>query len=76
MTPAEPGQVWTRSKEHARVVSQEISDLFAKCIRDSEDGEPWSARSSLPAESQVAVHVGLVKPIDCPDCIGLGVVSP
>ncbi len=31
----EPGSVWTRSREHARVVPKEISDLFARCIRDT-----------------------------------------
>lgn len=31
----EPGLVWTRSREHARIVPKEISDLFARCIRDT-----------------------------------------
>ena len=44
-------------------------------IADSDDGEPWSAWSSLPAGSDMAVRLGLVKPIDCPMCQGFGEVA-
>lgn len=30
---AEPGYAWTRSREHARVVPQWVSDLFGEVIR-------------------------------------------
>jgi len=50
----------------------------AECIRcngcgliaDSENGESWTAWTSLPFESQVAVRLGLVSPIPCPVCGG------
>lgn len=37
-------------------------------IADSDSGEPWSAWTSLPAESRVAVRLGLVNPLTCPNC--------
>jgi hypothetical protein len=53
----------------------------AKCARclgegriaSSDDGEPWSTWESLPHGSDLAVRLGLVYPIDCPDCGGTGV---
>jgi hypothetical protein len=39
-----------------------------KQIANSEDGEPWTAWTSLPFESQVAVRMGLVRPLPCPEC--------
>lgn len=41
-------------------------------IADSEDGEPWTAWSSLPPGSDLAVRMGLVNPIECPVCGGSG----
>lgn len=41
-------------------------------IADSEDGEPWTAWTSLPLHSSAAVLAGLVKPIPCPKCGGSG----
>ena len=39
-------------------------------IADSDEGEPWTAWTSLPPGSDLAVRMGLVKPIPCPDCTG------
>lgn len=41
-------------------------------IADSEDGEPWE---NIPAPSNIAVTLGMVKPIPCPDCGGSGKVE-
>jgi hypothetical protein len=46
--------------------------LGDKQIADSEDGEPWSAWASLPYESALAVRMGVVRPITCPECNGTG----
>jgi hypothetical protein len=42
-------------------------------IADSEDGEPWTVWESLPHGSNIAVVLGVVKPIQCPRCGGRGV---
>lgn len=39
-------------------------------IADSDDGEPWTDWTSLPPPSDLAVRMGIVKPIPCPDCSG------
>lgn len=44
-------------------------------LADSDDREPWSFWESLPWPSNMAVVMGLVKPIQCPDCNGRGEVS-
>lgn len=52
----------------------------AKCMRcdgcgkiaDGEEGAPWSYWQELPAQSAIAVQMGLVKPIPCPECGGSG----
>jgi hypothetical protein len=41
-------------------------------IANTEDGEPWTAWTSLPFSSAAAVVAGIVKPITCPDCGGSG----
>lgn len=41
-------------------------------ISDSEDGEPWSVWENLPPGSDVAVRMGLVNPVECPECRGTG----
>lgn len=54
--------------------------MSVKCMRcngcgeiaDSADGEPWSMWLDLPIASGLAVILGIVKPIDCPDCKGAG----
>jgi hypothetical protein len=37
-------------------------------IADSDEGEPWTAWEDLPPGSDIAVKMGIVKPIPCPDC--------
>ena len=39
-------------------------------VADSEDQEPWTAWTSLPPASGLAVRLGLVHPILCPSCHG------
>lgn len=46
--------------------------LGDKRIANSEDGEPWSAWESLPPGSDLAVTMGVVRPITCPECKGTG----
>ncbi|MCP4201808.1 MAG: hypothetical protein GY769_07740 [bacterium] len=41
-------------------------------IANSEDGEPWIAWLALPPGSDLAVKLGQVQPIDCPECGGSG----
>lgn len=41
-------------------------------IADDEEGTPWIAWLNLPLKSSLAVLSGLVKPIECPDCKGMG----
>ena len=41
-------------------------------IANSDDGEAWVIWEELPAPSNLAVQMGLVKPIPCPDCDGTG----
>lgn len=41
-------------------------------IADDDDGAPWSMWLSLPVQSSIAIQMGWVKPIDCPECGGTG----
>lgn len=41
-------------------------------IADDEIGEPWLMWSTLPPGSDLAVRMGVVKPIPCPACGGKG----
>jgi hypothetical protein len=41
-------------------------------IADSDDGESWTAWTDLPPGADLAVRMGLVKPVDCPECDGSG----
>lgn len=41
-------------------------------VADSKDREPWTAWTSLPVASAFAVTSGLVKPIPCDECAGIG----
>jgi len=52
-------------------------DKCKKCdgcgkIADDDEGAPWTFWTGLPLQSAAAVTMGLVKPIDCPDCSGGG----
>ena len=44
------------------------------CGKVANDGEntAWTMWASLPLKSALAVTMGFVKPIPCPDCYGLG----
>ena len=41
-------------------------------LADTDDQEPWTDWTSLPPGAQTAIHLGLVKPIDCHECGGKG----
>jgi hypothetical protein len=41
-------------------------------IANSEKGEPWTDWERLPPGSDLAVRLGIVRPIPCPDCKGTG----
>lgn len=45
-------------------------------IANSDDGEAWTAWQDLPPPSDLAVRMGLVKPIPCPICGGSGKRGP
>lgn len=41
-------------------------------VADSDDAEPWSFWESLSSPSNMAVVMGLVHPVPCPECDGTG----
>jgi hypothetical protein len=41
-------------------------------VADSEEQEAWVYWEELPLGSDLAVQMGLVKPIPCPECGGTG----
>lgn len=41
-------------------------------VADTEGHEPWTFWSELPPGSDIAVQMGLVRPIECPLCHGTG----
>lgn len=44
-------------------------------IANSEQGEPWTAWESLSPGEDLAVKMGVVKPLPCPSCNGLGIAA-
>ncbi|MFN3005124.1 hypothetical protein [Mycolicibacterium wolinskyi] len=51
-----------------------------KCVGDGQianddDGTPWSAWANLPPGADLAVRMGLVRPVQCPDCKGTGTAN-
>lgn len=44
-------------------------------LANTKDREPWSRWLQLPVRSAVALQVGIVTPITCPDCQGAGKVQ-
>lgn len=59
----------------ATVATASPPEICGRCggegqIADSESGEPWSAWAELPPGADLAVKLGVVKPIPCPDCAG------
>jgi len=41
-------------------------------IASGEEGAPWTMWEALPPGVDIAVRMGIVKPIACPDCDGSG----
>lgn len=41
-------------------------------VANTEDKEPWSAWETMPATAKAAIHLGLVRPVDCIPCGGTG----
>lgn len=41
-------------------------------VANSEDAEPWTVWESMPPGSDLAVRLGLVRPVPCPECKGTG----
>lgn len=41
-------------------------------LADTKDREPWTAWTSMPLSSSIAVVAGVVKPMTCPECCGTG----
>lgn len=39
-------------------------------VANSDEQEPWSCWENLPPGADIAVRMGIVKPIPCPDCKG------
>lgn len=37
-------------------------------VANTDDREPWTAWEDLPPGSDLAVRLGLVRPVPCPDC--------
>ena len=46
-----------------------------KQVANTDDQEPWSVWEELPAQSKVAVVMGLVRPITCSKCNGTGEIE-
>lgn len=44
-------------------------------VANSEDAEPWSEWEALPPGSDLAVQMGVVRPVTCLDCNGSGTVD-
>lgn len=44
-------------------------------IANDADRTPWKYWAELPLQNAVAVVMGLVRPIQCPDCDGTGKVT-
>lgn len=59
------------------VVIYQGDDACQRClgwkrIANSDDGESWKYWAELPSPSNIAVQLGIVHPIACPDCNGTG----
>ena len=44
-----------------------------KCVDNGEDPVSWKSWAELPAPSNLAVQIGLVRPVVCPRCEGTGI---
>lgn len=49
-------------------------DRCAGCgyVANTPDAEPWKYWAELPTQSAVAISMGWVRPIECPECKGSG----
>jgi hypothetical protein len=45
-------------------------------VANDEDMSPWKRWADLPPGSDLAVRMGLVYPVKCPECEGTGRVRP
>lgn len=43
-------------------------------VADTDEGEPWTAWTSLPIESQAPIKLGMVHPMPCTGCNGIGLL--
>lgn len=52
-------------------------DRCAGCgyITDGKNGDPFKYWLELPVQSAVALQMGLVKPVECPECKGSGAAA-
>lgn len=41
-------------------------------LANDDDETPWWHWESLPEPSKMAIHLGIVRPVDCPACNGSG----
>ena len=43
---------------------------------DNKDYLPWKywMQNAIPRPSKIAIRLGIIKPIDCPKCNGLGII--
>jgi len=59
------------------VVIYDGDDKCTRCLGwkrvDSGDGVSWKYWAEVPAPSNIAVQMGLVKPVVCPRCQGTGI---
>ncbi len=44
-------------------------------IANDDEGTPWKYWLELPLHSSIAVLVGIVRPIECPACHGIGQIA-
>lgn len=59
------------------IVIYQGEDACTQCLGwkrvAEESGESWKYWAELPAPSNLAVQLGVVKPVECPRCRGTGI---
>lgn len=68
-----------RAREKALAILKQRGYFCPRCagcgkLADTDDREPWKYWLEMPLQNAVAVVMGIVKPIDCDRCNGLGIV--
>lgn len=53
-----------------------IQCLGWKRVDNGEHAQSWKYWAGLPEQSKFAIRTGLVKPVVCPHCKGIGVEPP